>query len=883
MQASLYLGPTGPGDLGRELAVYKSYLDAFGLIASHLLESTDDHALNEVLRQLQDCTGSELCLMFRAARDGEQTIMRNTAWVSSRKVAANAAALKAWRTFTLDQHPEIADALQIGMVIHRNTLELESEIQSWNRAFGAESLLCIPLQVDGELEGFIAFLSMRCKSEWLAAELRVLSVIANDIALSLARRRAQKDLLANQQRLHSLVGATEDMLFEYDRHGVVLNVWSSHPALPAINLRGLTLEKAFPAEMARGFRQHLGEILRTRLPRTLQFSIQLLSGLCFFNARLQAVPGESGDDWHVVALVRDVTQLVQEEARQKIMLETIDLLEEAILDLSVSGVLLHTSNAWANLRGISVESIAGDLGKPLINWVFDDDVEKIERAFEQLASGETNSRSSRFRMKHEFDDNLWVEMRLIAHYGPDGHLSAIRGVLRDVTNAYLHESRITQLALYDGLTQLPNRILLDDHLHQAVNRADRNGHKIALGFIDMDHFKQINDTFGHKAGDEVLVNLSKRLKASLRDHDTLARWGGDEFVVLIPDLVDLSPLRTIAERLREIARQGIVLDGLETKPTISIGFAIYPDDADSAEALLSAADHTMFHAKGAGRNNVQFYADLMHSKEHDREHVMMQSRLNAVIQESGLSVFFQPIVDPMCNRVVSVEALARWYDDKLGWVSPEIFVPMAEKLGVIAEMGDQVMEQTLQYIRRWRNAGLMQPVAVNISRNQLFAHGFIARLMSSLQRNELRPSDLTLEVTESVALTDHSRQSKHLRELAGLGFNLAIDDFGTGYSSLSQLHEMPVTSLKIDVTFTSRLNTEEGRRIVQAIVQMAQGLGLSLVAEGVETTEQVEFLTSLGVTKLQGFYFSEPVAVAECENLLRYGIGRLPEMKLPYA
>lgn len=883
MQASLFPGPSNQTDLGRELAVYKSYLDAFGLIASHLLESTDDHTLNDVLRLLLDCTGSDLCALFRGVREGEQTVIRLSSLISSKPASAEVEALKAWRVFNLDDHPEIADALQIGMVIHRNEHELPDSMRPLSQYFSAQSLLCVPLLVDGELGGFISFLSRRSKTDWMAPELRVLSVIANDIALALARRRAQKDLLANQQRLRTLVGATEDMLFEYDEQGVVVNVWSSHPALPSINLRGLSLERAFPADMAKGLRLQLKDVLKSLTPKTLQFSIPMLSGQCFFNARVQAVPGEHGDNWNIVALVRDVTHLVQEEARQKTMLETIDLLEEAILDLSVNGVLLHTTNAWANLRGIAPEAIGQDLGQSLIQWVFEEDVEKVERAFAQLASGESSSRSARFRIKHEFDDTLWVEMRLIAHCGPDGSIAAIRGVLRDVTNAYLHESRITQLALYDGLTQLPNRILLDDHLHQAVHRADRNGHKIALGFIDMDHFKQINDTFGHKAGDEVLVNLSKRLKASLRDHDTLARWGGDEFVVLIPDLNDLTPLRAIAERLRELARQGIVLEGLETKPTISIGFAIYPDDADTAEALLSAADHTMFHAKGAGRNNVQFYADLMHSKVLDREHVMLQSKLSAVIQASGLSVFFQPIVDPKCNRVVSVEALARWYDEKLGWVSPEVFVPMAEKLGVISDLGDQVLDQTLQYLRRWRNAGLMQPVAVNISRNQLFAHGFIARLMHLLERNDLVPSDLTLEVTESVALTDHSRQSKHLRELASLGFNLAIDDFGTGYSSLSQLHEMPVSALKIDVSFTSRLNTEEGRRIVQAIVQMAQGLGLSLVAEGVETIDQMDFFTSLGVNKLQGYYFSEPVAGLECEQLLRNGIIRLPALKLPYA
>ena len=882
MQVSLQFGAGAQPDIERELTLYKRYLDTFGVIASHLLESTDDAGFADILRILVDCTRTDLGGLFRATRDGEHTVIRMLSLCHAHD-EADADLLREWRNFDLDDYPLVADALQIGMVLHRNDYELPEPLSAMLQRLNAANMLCIPLLIGGELEGFIALFSRRTKADWLSTELSVLSVIANDVSLALARRRAQKELLTNQQRLRTLVGATEDMLFEYDNRGVVVNVWSSHPALPSINLRGLALEKAFPADMARAFRRNLAEVLLKRQPKTLQFSIPLLSGRCFFMARLQGVPGEDGEEWNVVALVRDITQLMQEEARQKTMLETIDLLEEAILDLSVDGTLLHTTNAWANLRGIGVEAIALDLGRPLTEWAHADDIDKVRQALDQLAAGDWPSRNVRFRLAHEYDDALWVEMRLIAHHGPDGQIAALRGVLRDVTNAYLHETRITQLALYDSLTQLPNRILLDDHLHQALARADRNGHKVALGFIDMDHFKQINDAFGHKAGDEVLISLSKRLKASLRDHDTLARWGGDEFVVLIPDLADLSPLRTIAERLREIARQGILLDGLGIKPTISIGIAVYPDDADTADALLSAADHTMFHAKGAGRNNVQFYADLMHSKALDREHVMLQSRLNAVIQESGLTVFFQPVVDPNCNRVVSVEALARWYDDKLGWVSPEIFVPMAEKLGVISEMGDQVLEQTLQYLRRWRTSGLMQPVAVNISRTQLFAHGFIQRLLLLLERNHLKSSDLILEITESVALTDHSRQSKHLHELASLGFSLAIDDFGTGYSSLSQLHEMPVSALKVDVSFTSRLHTEEGRRIVQAIVQMGQGLQLGVVIEGVETQEQVNFLLGLGVTKMQGYFFSEPIAVSECEHLLRYGIGRLPELKLPYA
>jgi EAL domain-containing protein (putative c-di-GMP-specific phosphodiesterase class I) len=331
-------------------------------------------------------------------------------------------------------------------------------------------------------------------------------------------------------------------------------------------------------------------------------------------------------------------------------------------------------------------------------------------------------------------------------------------------------------------------------------------------------------------------------------------------------------LGAIAERLREIARQGVVIDGVETRPTISIGLAVFPDNAQSGEDLMSAADSTMYYAKAAGRNNVQFYGDIMHLKTLGREHMAIQTRLNHAVLQNELQVFFQPIVQARTGEVSSIEALVRWQDDTSGWVSPTVFVPMAERLGLIEELSEQVMVQALMRLKAWRERGLQQRLALNLSRNLLFSPRFAQTLIDLVRQQGLRPADVTLEVTESLALTDYSRQSRHLRELHRAGFAIAIDDFGTGYSSLSQLHDMPIDLIKVDISFTSRLNTESGRRVMQAIVQMAQALGLEVVVEGVENLETARFLQGLGVEKMQGHYFSEAVPAGICELMMQLGM-----------
>lgn len=853
-----------------ELDIYKRYLGALEEVTSQLLDSADETALGEIVRIIGSVTAANLCVLFVDSEDRHQKVIARP--VACWAQATGNIAFPASSLLYYERYPELADTLGAGMLLLRNSNELPAAEKHLFSPGQPTSVLCIPMLAVGESEGFLALLSPRPRHQWHAIELKVLTSLTTDVAFALTQQRSKKTSEANHQRLESLVGATEDMVFEFDEHGIVLNVWARHPAMPTIELRGKHIKKALPAEIANTFIRLSGKLISQDCSETVKLSLQLGSNRYFFIARLQAVPDESGNRRCIVAQLRDVTDLMQEEARQKTMLETLNMLEEAVVDLSPEGILLNTTRAWAKLRGIDISLIEHDYRHPLSHWIAIEDRDKLQAAIDKLARGEISSSSVRFRMPQPDNENLWVEAKLIAHHAPGGSIASLRGILRDITAAYLHEKHITQLALYDSLTHLPNRMLLDDHLHQALVRAKRNNLKVALGFIDLDHFKQINDTFGHTAGDQVLVNLSKQLRSVLRDIDTLARWGGDEFVVLIPDLATLAPLRTISERLREIAREGVMIDGLETRSTISIGIAVYPDDAEDEETLMSAADSTMYYAKTAGRNNVQFYSDIGHLRDADRSKLALQSRLNTAIEKSAIEVFYQPIVQPHTGNVVALEALARWHDKQEGWVSPAIFIPMAEKLGLIKELGFIVIEQALITLRHWHKLGYRPRLAINISRAQLFSRSYIGRIIELVRDNQLEPSDIELEVTESVALTDYTNQSMHLQQLAEAGFRIAIDDFGTGYSSLSQLHNMPVDTLKIDISFTSRLHTQEGQRVVQAIVQMAQALGLEIVAEGVEQSTTASFLQGLGVKQMQGYLYSKPDTATKVTALLKNGI-----------
>lgn len=849
----------------------QEYFKTLGLVGGLLLEECSEQNLTEIMRMLAEVSGATCSSLFFNRFDQNGVSSAKLYCTSSAGGTQILQGNNPVCEICYQDYLQLSDALHVGMVFNKQISEMAMAEATLFAEQHIHTVLCIPLLVSGEMEGFLGLFSMGATRNWQPLEIDVLCTIANSLSLALIRKRAEQSLEAGATRLRALVGATEDLVIEFNVKERILNLWADNQtSMLGLNaaLAGTSLQDALPSEMALAIRFAIPRVLASSSREIFEFTLSVHGEDRYFTGRLQILPSESGLMSNLVALIRDTTELIQEEARRQSMLETMNLLEEAIVELSPDGLLLNFSAAWGKLICATAGGAEKSLGCHLADYIYPDDRAALVELIEQLSSKTKHSDVIRFRLLPVRKDCIWVEARLLAHCSPQGLVIALRGVLRDITSSHLQEQRISQLALHDALTQLPNRILLEEHLHQAIVRAHRNKTRIALGFIDLDHFKHINDTMGHNAGDTVLVTLSKRLKSVLRDVDTLSRWGGDEFVVLLPDVVNEEDFRNVGARLRDAARETIDLDGVETRITLSIGFAIFPDDADTAETLMSVADHTMFHAKGVGRNNVQFFQDI-HDKKLDRENVQLQTRLNRAIQDGSLQVFYQPVVDVDTKQIVTFEALARWNDDQNNWVAPDVFIPMAEHLGIIQELGEQVFDHSLQRLKLWRELHNQVQISVNISRLQLFAPAFVQDMLKKISDNGLKPQDIVLEITESVALLDLNYESQRLNELREAGFSIAIDDFGTGYSSLSQLHKMPVDILKIDTSFTSRLGTEDGRRIVQAIVQMADALNLKLVVEGVETIEAVLYLRSLGVSQMQGYYFSAAVPAGMCGGLLQ--------------
>ena len=558
----------------------------------------------------------------------------------------------------------------------------------------------------------------------------------------------------------------------------------------------------------------------------------------------------------------------QRETEQRIYMETLAMLEEAVLDLGFDGRILHASPGWARLchRDDSV-------GMALATFVHADDLEALTGQCELLRSAQKDQTTLRLRLNVHADEEEWVEARFIGYRDSGGHLVAIRGVMRDVTQAHQHERQVTHMALHDALTGLPNRVLLEDRFKVALRLARRSGHCAAVCFLDLDNFKAINDSLGHKAGDALLVAFAETLRGALRAGDTLARWGGDEFVLLLPDMESLDAVRDVTAKVSEMVQVPLHIEGNEIRVTFSMGATVFPADGDDMELLFSQADRAMFYAKAQGRNQVCFFSDMAH-KGPGKNDLYIQSHLASAINQGKIEAWFQPLISAQSGRCVGAEVLARWHDEELGWISPATFIPMAENIGLIRELGKQVWHAGLTALRDWRAAGYADlHVAINMSKRQLFIGALTERMLEDVAAYGLQPADIMLEVTESVALRDVEHASVRLEELRRAGFALAIDDFGTGYSSLSQLHEIPADELKIDISFVRRIRDPKGLSMVQSIIQIARTLGLQSVAEGVEDGATAEILRDLGVDVLQGYYFGKPMPRADFTAWLRRSTG----------
>ncbi len=428
--------------------------------------------------------------------------------------------------------------------------------------------------------------------------------------------------------------------------------------------------------------------------------------------------------------------------------------------------------------------------------------------------------------------------------------------------------QLRHLATHDALTGLPNRILLDDRLAQSMAHANRDGKTFAVLAVDLDRFKLINDTFGHRAGDTVLDQVSKRLLSVTRDIDTVARTGGDEFVVVISPSTKAEDALVIAQRANEALRAPMRIDGLELHVTSSIGVAYYPTDGSSAESLMARADAAMYCAKQRGRNNVQRFAEGMDATTVAR--VSLESDLHHAIEANEFELHYQPKAETASGDVHSAEALIRWRHPQRGIIQPDEFIPVAEECGLITEIGAWVLREACRQCAEWQREGLPAlRVAVNVAAAQFRRGDLLDIVREALELAHLEPRFLEIELTESAVMTNPQESAAALEQLSRMGVLVSVDDFGTGYSSINYLKRFPIDKLKIDQSFVQALDSDVDASIVRAIVSLAHGLRLKVVAEGVETSDQLKFLQALGCDQYQGFHFSPPLPAPQFAARLR--------------
>lgn len=449
-------------------------------------------------------------------------------------------------------------------------------------------------------------------------------------------------------------------------------------------------------------------------------------------------------------------------------------------------------------------------------------------------------------------------------------------IVRDITERKQVEARIFHMAHHDELTGLPNRNLMHDRIDQAIRNAERQGTGLALAFVDLDGFKLVNDGLGHKAGDELLKVVSKRMGACLRRNDTLARFGGDEFVILLPDQGPVydqgaQALAPLLEKIRVAVTEPVEVGGQSVQVSCSMGVVMYPRDGKDANALLMNADAAMYRAKDMGNNNFQFYVREMNASVEEKL-VLLDGLRNAVQTTldgaaSQFRLLYQPKVDLRDGTVFGVEALIRWQHPEHGMVPPQRFIALAEESGLIVEIGDWVVREACRQARAWVDAGLPPiTMSVNVSPRQFEEARLVERVAAALEDSALAPELLELEVTESLIMRDLQKSVDKMRALKGMGVSLSIDDFGTGYSSLSSLKTFPISRLKIDKSFVSDLaDNPDDQAIAMAVISLGHKLNLRVIAEGVETEQQRDFLRANECDEMQGYLFSRPVPADEIE------------------
>jgi diguanylate cyclase (GGDEF)-like protein/PAS domain S-box-containing protein len=578
----------------------------------------------------------------------------------------------------------------------------------------------------------------------------------------------------------------------------------------------------------------------------------------------------SAADTHFIAIKQDITERKKAEEELQRLAAIVEFSEDAIISKNMDGVITSWNRGAEKMYGYTEGEV---VGRDLSFLLPPERQAEIQAIMERVLSGQPVECLETQRLtKTGSVLDVSLSVSLIKDAG--GHIAGASAIARDITQRKAAEKQVQFLAYYDALTGLSNRTLLQDRLTKALASARRQKGKVALLFLDLDEFKTINDSLGHSVGDLVLKEVAERLKKWAREQDTVARVGGDEFLIVLTALKEAADAAVAAERLMNTMTAEFVVQGHSLCISCSVGISIFPEHGANCETLIKDADAAMYYAKENGCNDFRFFTKDMNAQAVER--LTLENGLRLALDKKELFLVYQPQIEIATGRIIGLEALLRWQHPELGLVPPDKFIRIAENSGLIMPIGEWVLRTACSQTRKWQDEGLPAvPVAVNVSAVQFRQENFSKLIDRVLRETGLAPEYLELELTESLLLSNADVMFSVLRDLRAMGLKLAIDDFGTGYSSLSYLRRFPVGKLKIDRSFIRDVAVNpDDAAITTAIIGMAKSLNLKVIAEGVEDEAQVSFLRAHQCDESQGYYFSKPLAVDKVADKLR---GDAPE------
>lgn len=680
---------------------------------------------------------------------------------------------------------------------------------------------------------------------------------------------ARLSLQSRQQHLQAILNVVPEAILSLTEDGIIIDLNPSAELVFGAALKelsGISVLKLFSEIEAIDSM----EVLAKRVSDNPEFTGRRLDGrMLSMSVSLSRINTAESDIW--VCVISDVTAWKETDRRlQQLSVEQDAILENAIIGIAFvrERKFVRVNQRFEQLFGESREQLIGESTR--FFYPNEQAYQQLgEQAYTALTTGD--SYEAQLELVKADGSRFWCALSGKA-IDPANPMEGAIWLFEDVTKQRENEEYLTRLASVDALTGLPNRNVFNDRVEHAIHRAHRTGGRLAVFFLDLDHFKTINDSLGHRAGDALLKDVASRIKSCLREGDTVARLGGDEFTLLLEDVRSAEYVGKVAEKVIDAMSKPYSIETTEVTISPSIGVSLYPADGRDGDMLIRNADAAMYHAKKLGRNNFQFYSVEMNAEAAER--LVMESALRRAVENDELTLHYQAQFDLESGQVVGAEALLRWHNDDWGHVSPARFVPILEDTGLIGLVGERVLTQACETYLELKDA--LSPdfmIAVNLSGRQFKGGNLATDIRRLLKLSGMPARNLELEITESMLMEDTQLATLTLSELSEMGVSLAIDDFGTGYSSLSYLKQFPLNVLKIDSSFIRDLMTDkEDAAIVDAIMAMSESLGLTVVAEGVETEEQLQYLKQRHCQRAQGYFLSRPLDKAAFVDLVKQTI-----------